>query len=495
MRFLSAVGTLASLPFAADRPFAGPRDSIMSKRTTASEVGHLRALGGNVRHVRRNSLLGRVSGAMAGLANGFMHPSLIVAGFIFAITESYFLVALIAIIDKLGVLAPQIAASSLMEHHSRRRPFFVGLTVARVAAFGALVLCIWLLGRSVTTTGLFAFFSAYAVLSIVTGATHVVFIDMTGRYIPTHRVGAFFGTRSFLGGGLAVLAGLLVIQPILGGRLGNLAPPDRYLLVAVIGLVLVAADMGTFSLCREAPGHRARRRTSVGESLRRGWVWLRKNRDYRCYFWMRVGFRLFFLGLAFFVPYGKEQLGADATAEEVALLGGVLVATFRLAGVLSVTVLGRLADRLGSRAVMIWGGVFMLAGPLLTMAATLMPTAFQWAVPALSRPVDLPLVAYLLGLACLGVGLNGVIVGGNRFVVTTAPPARRASYMGFVNTATCPLALLPLLGAYFAEQFGIGVVYWLVAAGGLISLVAAASMSDAAARPAEGPARQPDEPS
>jgi hypothetical protein len=304
---------------------------------------------------------------------------------------------------------------------------------------------------------------------------YVLFMDMVGRLIPTHRVGALLGMREFLGGALSLVAGVVVIQPILSSPI---PVPLNYALLVAIGALLIAVDMGTWCLCCERPGPRAERRSSFGEMLRQGFRWLRADHNYWCYFWSRVSFRVSHLGLAFFIPYGKKQLAQEETTGGVALLGGLLVAMFKLCSLLGSFLWGRLADRHGSRITMVWGGVFLTAAPLAALGCVQLPTAFRIPLPLVKANLTLPLAGYFVALGCLAMGIRAIVLGGHRFLVTTAPPDRRAPYVGFLNTITSPLTFLPLAGALVAEAYGMSALFWGIVGGGALGLVAAAAMRD-----------------
>ncbi|MFP4140758.1 MAG: MFS transporter [Planctomycetota bacterium] len=435
----------------------------------------IRELRHNAPFVRRNHRLGVTAGMFAGLARDFLHPDLILAGLIYALTRSWMLVALIPVINKLGGLGPQLITGMILEHRPTRRPFFIGLTFVRSAAYAALGGTILLLAGEVSTLHLVLFYGVYMVCSVTNGMGYVTFMDMVGRLIPTHRVGALFGMREFLGGVLSLVAGIAIIQPILSSQIHL---PMAYALLVGIGTLLIAVDMGTWCFCRERPGPRAPRRSNFPEMVRQGFRWLRADHNYRCYFWSRVSFRMCHLGLVFFIPYGTEQLGYEKTTGGLALMGGLLVAVFKLSSVLGSFLWGRLADRHGSRLTMIWGGVFLTLAPLAALGCVRLPEAFSLPLPWVEARLTLPLAGYLVSLSCLAIGIRAIVLGGHRFLVTTAPPDRRAAYVGFLNTITSPLTLLPPVGAWVAVRFGMETLFWGIVVGGVLALGAAVAMRD-----------------
>jgi hypothetical protein len=471
-------------------------------------------------HSRRNYVLGTLNGIVGAVSMDFIHPELILAGLVMALTGSYWLVALVTIINKAGSLVPQLQVGAYVEHKPRKRPFYVALTLVRLAAAAVLLVAIHSMPAGAAWT-LAAFFAAYLVWCVCGGAGHVIFLDMVGRLIPLRRVGTFFGTREFWGGILSLVAGWLIIQPILDSNRGLVAreaaprptapsPPDaydphagapapsaassvaarrvadplvrtrvadNYLLLAAVGGALSVLAMTLLAASREEPGPRARRPTTLRESLRRGFRWLREDPDYRAYFWLRISFRITYLALAFFIPFGVARLRYTAHPLGVVALGGIMLATIKGSRVLASALWGRVVDRLGDRACLVAAGSLFSLGPALMLLAPVLPHAFSLRVPFTDAVLDLPLAAYLVALAVVGAAFQASIIGGNRFLIGHAPPHRRISYVGFLNTVTSPLTLLPALGALVAQTLGVTALYVGIAGGGILFLVWALRLS------------------
>ncbi|MHC4718279.1 MAG: MFS transporter [Planctomycetota bacterium] len=423
-------------------------------------------------HVRRNYVLGVLSGAAGTMSFSFLHPELLLAGMVYALTGNRMLVALVTVVSKAGILAPQLLVGARLEHYRIKRPYFLTLAAVRLAALGGMIVCMTQLQGGSLPAALWVFFVAYLAACVCGGAGHVVFMDMAGRMVPTRRVGSYFGLRHFLGGGMAALLAVILIQPILGVE--RLSVPMRYLIVVAVGVVLSVANVVLFALCREQPGPRARRQTTLVESLRRGVGWLKSDPDYRAYFWQRIAFRISYLGLAFYIPFGADTLARDRS--EVALLGGIMVATITLSRTGASAVWGAVADRYGYRRCLLGGGMMFTVAPILALAAPALPEAFSASVPFVPVELTLPLLVYLAALVALGIAMQATVIGGSQFLMTTAPPHRRISYTGFPNTVTSPLTLLPLAGAWLAGTAGVRTLFLALIAGGMAYTWAAVRM-------------------
>ncbi|MCX5654428.1 MAG: hypothetical protein NTY65_07255 [Planctomycetota bacterium] len=430
---------------------------------------------------RRNYMLGILNGTLGTVAYDFIHPDLILAGLVFALAKpvygqdwAFFLVSVLSIINKGGSLLPQLYVSSMLEHRPRKRPFYGLLTVIRAVGTAGLLLAIWLLASHVHWTTLALFFAAFLVIATCMGAGHVVTLDMFGRMIRVERIGTFLGTREFWGGALSFVAGLFIVQPILNrgqGDADNAVLASNYFWLGVIGGTLTVIAMLALLACHEEEGPRAKRRTTFLESLIRGWRWLKRNRNYRAYFWLRVAFRVNDLAMTFFIPYGATKLKSSGDTAGVVVLGGLLVATFKISRVCSSALWGWTVDRFGDRITLVWTGVCFVLAPMLALAAPLMPQTFGVTFPGTQAVLDLPLVVYLLALAAIGAAYQGSIIGGNRFLIGRAPPRRRLSYIGFLNTITSPLTFLPLVGAAVASHWGVTTLFVAIIGGGVLYLV------------------------
>jgi MFS family permease len=423
-------------------------------------------------HARRNFKLGVFSGTVGNVANDFIDPEIILAGLVFATTGSVWLVAIVSIINKASALAPQLLAGSMLEHKNHKMRYFVLATLTRAVGLAGLVMGMYHLTLGVTPWSLSLFMASFLVSNVSAGVAWIVFMDMTGRMIPAGRLGSFFGMRSMTGQILAVFAGAFVIQPILGHG-GDLA----YLLLGIAGGVLCIASMVLIWFCRddhETP-YAASRPSTITDSLKRGFSWVRQDRNYRLFFLQKVAFRFEYLGLAFFIPYGREIL-SQRSGTEIAVLGGVMVAVMKSSRIVASWVLGKVADRGDHRFCLIVSGMGFAVAPASALLAPHLPELFNLAVPTTTLYLNLPMAVYLLALGFLGFASEGLGIGGDHFIVTCAPTDRRISYAAFANTVTSPLTLLPLAAAWIAESIGIHMVFVISLCGGIASTIFAMRM-------------------
>ncbi len=428
---------------------------------------------------RRNYTLGVISAAPGTVAGGaFLNPDLVLVGLIMALTTSmseetrWILASLVPVISKLGILAPQLLFGSFLEHRPRKRPYWFALGAGRVGALLAMAVAIILMARDANSWTITAFFGAYLAFSTCIGAGYLVLLDLSGQMIPSGRVGRYFGTRGLLGQGFAALIAWIAVQPMLAG----LDSPWNYVTMVLVAAGLLAAEAILFGMCREVAATSPPRRTTLSESLRRGFGWMKTSPNYQVCFWMRPIFRINYLNLALFVPCLADARGAA----EAVLLGGILVGVIKVSQVATSFAWGKLADRRGSRPCFMAAGTSYLIVPGLTLLARQLPGLFHLDVPGLPGGLDLPLSVYFVALAIFGAGNQAMIVGNTRFLLSSAPPHRRISYVGFLNTTTCPLALLPLAGAWIATKVGFEALLGSLLVAGAIYLLLALRIDEPA---------------
>jgi MFS family permease len=423
------------------------------------------------KHVRRNYRLGIIGGAIATTANDFIEPDLILAGLIYASTGSKLLVGILAIMNKLGGLGPQLLAGSLLEHRKDKMSWYIGAMIIRAFALASLTGSIFMLAKGFSAGALTMFMLSFLVICICGGFAYVITMDMIGRMIPSERLGRYLGIRNFGGQTVAILAGIFVIQPILGT-----GDKYSYFILAIIGSILVILSMTLMSMCKDHEHKTARRPSSLLISLRRGFKWMRLDRNYRLFFWQRVMFRFEYIGLAFFIPYGKDVLMKESTTN-IAILGGVMVATMKASRIVASLMWAKTMDPRKCKICLMCGGVGFAAASVLALCAPVLPTLYHIDLPMTHLDLTLPLTIYLLALATLGLANESLNIGGDTFVMTSAPGHRRLSYVAFTNTVTSPLTLLPLAAAWVANLLGVTSLFVMVLASGLTTVWLARKMT------------------
>jgi len=430
--------------------------------------GDARAANGDI-FIRRNYLLGIANGAIGRMGFAFINPSLILAAFIYEQTESNTLVGLIATLGALGVFFPQLYISRLIEHLPRKKPFYIGAMVLRIASLGCMGITMLLAGTTGSSWPLVLFFVSFVLLRAGDAAGALPFFDIVGQTITPVRLGRFFAWRGILGDSLGLAAGYMIVQPVLRG----VPSPYDYPLLVGCGLVLMTVAWLTFSLSDEEESPNPPRERGLRQTLVEAARVLSVEPNYRRLFTIRMLTRVAGLTQAFYVPYGIERLGAVEVS-------GIYITCMAASRIASSFVWGRISDSRGNRLCLIGAGALFALSPVAALAAPHLPAAFAIKLPYTAAILDLPLTAYLVGLGFFGAAIGANMIGVNAFMIESAPPGRRPSYMAFLNTVTSPLAVLPLVAGALIDGgvLELDTLFICIATAGVLSFLTAARLEE-----------------
>jgi MFS family permease len=413
---------------------------------------------------KRNYRLGLVNGTLARLGNSILHPQLVLAAFVYDQTRSKLLVGLLTAVSVAAHKLPQLYVSSLIEHRERKKLYYVVASVVRFASLLLMAAAILLAGQTSLWWPLALFFVVYCVFRTAQGSASLPFLDIMAGSIGPSRMGGLFGVRHFLGGGMALLGGFLIVQPLLD----RVASPASYALLTLVAAVALGLAWCMFLLVRESPNPDPPKRRAVWEVFVAGLRLLRDDANYRRLFYLRVLGYMNGLLLVFYVPYGVEKVG-------VVGLSGIFLGLFEGSRLVSSRVWGRIGSARGNRLCLVLAGLFFAVSPAAALAAPRAPELFRWAVPATSVQLDFGVVLFLLALCCYGFALQASIIGMLAFTIESAPAERRPSYVAFLNTATFPLAFLSgVVGLLVGlKLISLTALFVVVAASGLLTLLTA----------------------
>jgi MFS family permease len=438
---------------------------------TASEDVDLQ--GGTARPVnpysRRNFGLGVANGALATAGSNLIDPQLVLAAFVYQLTQSNLLVGVLVTLASVGIMWPQLYVSVLIEPHPRKKPFYIWVSVVRILSLTMTALAMGFAANAPISWVLAVFFLSQFVFQSAQGASWAPFMDMVGQTVPAARFGSYFAWRGLLGDGLGLLIGYFVIQT----TLDRVPFPKSYALLTFIALGVFALAWTAFSFVEEPLNRKPPHRQRIRDTLHYGFHLVRTDTNYRGMLLIRLYFRVSTLALAFYIPYGVERLGVTGMA-------GTLVASLSASRLLSSIVWGRLSQTRGNRVVLIWGGVFFALSPALVLLAPYLPEVFRWSLPGVGVAVNLPLCVYLFALFCFGAAMRVDMISNSSFLLESAPPDRRPSYIAFLNTAAFPLTFLPaIVGALMGESGkGLEILFGVSVLSGCLTLATALRLKE-----------------
>ncbi len=398
-------------------------------------------------HAKTNFVLAVINGATGNLSDCFLNPQLILAGFLYLLTGSKALVGLLMIVESAGQMWPQLFVSRYIEHWPRKRPFYIAATCLRIVGLITLMVSMVLMGRYMDarqvlpswTLGLF--FLGRLMHRSGDGGALLVFLDMVGGSIDERQRGKLFAARGFFGDALAMVAGPLLVQPILK----HYGAPTNYLMLSGIGAGILMFGWTVYCFIHERPNENPIPERTFKEVLADGMDLLRRDRMYRRLLVYRILVRVATLTLAFYVPFGTDRLGAVG-------MGGVFVGLLGASRLVSAPVWGYVCDRFGSRYCLTGASAGYMLAPILALLAVHLPRAYGVPLPWGHVTLTLPLSMFLLALVVFGLGQRADFIADSSFLLDHAPADRSCSYQAFLSLVTLPMTLLPGLAGWLADQ-------------------------------------------
>jgi MFS family permease len=415
--------------------------------------------------VRRNYRLGVINGVLFALGDSLSSAGLVLALLVRQLGGSLALVGLLPALQIGGFLLPQMLVGGRLQAMPYKLPLYRRAAVARMIAFGAMLLAIFAAGSLPSHTSLWLIIICYTIFSFGGGTSTLAFQDVVAKVIPPRRRGSFFGTRQLFSG----LLTFAIVGPLVGWLLGAASPlpfPYNYGVLGILAWVSLSGGLFAFVIVNEPPQTQLGRRMRVIEGLRRAPTIMRANANYRWFIIARMLTRVGQIAEPFYIIYAIEALGLPAG------VAGIYLAVRAIAGALSNLLWSRISERQGTRRLMLLTGVLFVLAPVLALAG-----------PAIAGALGLGTTGVLvaIGLVFLvaGVANDGNGISSNTYLLEIVPEAERPTYIGLANTTLGLVTFLPVLGGWlvanvgYSGTFGIAVTFALLGVGAALQLTEA----------------------
>jgi MFS family permease len=371
-------------------------------------------------HYRRNFAAGLIHGIFYQASAALSSIHTVLPSLVAVLTPAASAVGLLASMQNIGRVIPQLYTAYIVDGMKRRKPLLVGIITFRVLSFALLAGLVYRYGISKPMVVLVALLTLFATFSIFGGMGSVVYADIFSRAIPARRRGRFAGSRQLFGYALAVLAGYFIKQ-ILGNEQSFPYPLNFTIILGASAITLSIALTG-FLMLKEPPTPQRRVLQKRSELWQTSWRLFKSSRSMQ---WLLVVQSLIMLTLSvapFFVMHAKQDLQIP--------LGTVgLYLSLQMAGSAVTNILWAwLSDRFGNRSVIIGAA---LAVMLASSLAWLTPASLGWLYGGV----------FLL----LGSAMSGTQVGFQNIILEMADDVARPVCVAIRNTALLPIAIAPLL--------------------------------------------------
>ncbi len=387
----------------------------------------------------RNFWLGVYNGIFVNGSEAFFHTGLVLAPFLSALGAPTAVVGLVPALRVGGWFLPQLLVAHRLAHEPFKMPWYRRMSLVRVAAWSLMTLSVFTLARTPHLVVL-AVLAMIAVNAVAGGVTGVPFADVTAKVVPHFRLGTFWALRNAVGGGLALISGVVLRHILASG----IPFPTNFGYLFLLGTLLAGVAYLAYSLVREPEGKPALRRPFASMISEIPAV-VRSDASLRRFIRVRFLALLALMTDPFYAIYAIDRLGAPASVLGVY----VIVATFA-------SIVANFAFRVpANRGRNVT--VLQVSVALLLLAPALALTLPGWHL-------------FALVFMCSAAGNSGVGIAAWNLLYALAPEEERPLYVGLSNTLLSLPSLAPVVAGAVAPLVGFPVLFLLAAAMSLTAL-------------------------
>jgi MFS family permease len=403
----------------------------------------------NIReNLKHNVTVGLWDGSLFGVALGFASFGTILPLFVSSMTTSAVLIGLVPAIHSVGWQLPQLFTASYVSRLRRYKRSVIMTTIHERVPFLGFAIVALLLPTIGVQAGLVITFMLLIWQGLGGGFTANSWTSMISKIIPPETRGTFFGLQAGLANlfisGSAVAAGYL---------LDYLDSPFDFAACFLIASIFFALSWLALAQTREPEDTEKvipEEKTHFWDDTKRI---LSKDANFNWFLTARFLSQFATMGFSFYIIYALRQFNMDTVT------AGFLTATLTISQTVANIGMGRIGDRIGHRAMLIFGAFAALFSAVLAWNAA----SILWFYP----------IFILTGLANVSIWTIGMVM-----TVDFGNETERPLYIGLSQTLTAPATIIaPLLGGWivdsagFIPTFSISIVISIVMIGILIFLV------------------------
>ncbi|HAV77635.1 MAG TPA: hypothetical protein DCX53_09820 [Anaerolineae bacterium] len=375
------------------------------------------------KHLRYNVIANLADGGLFGLALGFASFSTIIPLFVTNMTESAILIGLAPAIHTIGWQLPQLFNAAQISRARKIKPIVLRNTLHERFPFLMLAVTAFLIPAIGKEWALFITFIALIWQGLGGGITANPWTSFISKIIPAESRGTFFGMQ----GGLVNL--MVSISAIGAGYLlERVAYPYNYGVSFLIACVALAASYIAIARSREPSDNEKIipvEQTSIWNDAK---TILSKDKNFNWFLLVRALSQFSTMGFGFYILLGLRRFGMDTVTAGFLTAAVTLTQTFANAG------MGWLGDRIGHRAILIFGAI---AG-VISIAIALYAPSIHWMYPAF----------IFSGFANVAVWTISIA-----FTVDFGTESERPTYIGLSNTLITPATVLsPIIGGWLVDN-------------------------------------------
>jgi len=380
----------------------------------------------NIReNLKHNITVGLWDGGLFGVALGFASFGTILPLFVSSMTTSALLIGLVPAIHSVGWQLPQLFTASYVSRLRRYKRSVIMTTIHERVPFLGFAIVALLLPTIGLQAGLVITFMLLIWQGLGGGFTANSWTSMISKIIPPETRGTFFGLQAGLANlfisGSAVAAGYL---------LDYLDSPFDFAACFFIASIFFALSWLALAQTREPEDTEKvipEEKTHFWDDTKRI---LGKDANFNWFLSARFLSQFATMGFSFYIIYALRQFNMDTVT------AGFLTATLTISQTVANIGMGRIGDRIGHRAMLIFGAFAALLSAVLAWNAA----SILWFYP----------IFILTGLANVSIWTIGMVM-----TVDFGNETERPLYIGLSQTLTAPATIIaPLLGGWIVDRAG-----------------------------------------
>ena len=376
-------------------------------------------------NLKYNITVGLWDGSLFGVALGFASFGTILPLFVASMTTSAILIGLVPAIHSVGWQLPQLFTASHVSRLRKYKPHVLMMTIhERVPFLGFAIVALLLpvIGHQV---GLILTFIFLTWQGLGGGFTANAWTSMISKIIPSETRGTFFGLQSGVANlfisGSAIAAGYI---------LNYFNYSINFAVCFLLAAFFFALSWVALAQTRELEDNEKvipEEKTHFWDDLKKI---LRKDPNFNWFLSARFLSQFATMGFSFYIIYALREFNMDA------LTAGFLTATLTITQTVANVAMGRIGDRTGHRAMLIFGAFAALLSAFLAWNAT----SIYWFYP----------IFILTGIANVSIWTIGMAM-----TVDFGVEVERPLYIGLSQTLIAPATILaPLLGGWIVDTAG-----------------------------------------
>lgn len=379
------------------------------------------------KHLRYNVIVNLTDGGFFGVALGFASFSTIIPLFLTELTSSAILIGLAPAIHSIGWQLPQLFNAGQVARARKLKPLVLQNTLHERIPFFVFAIIAFLIPSIGKQWALIIVFAALIWQGLGGGFTANPWTSFISKIIPPESRGTFFGLQ----GGLVNLA--ISVAAVGAGYLIETIPyPTNYGYTFLIAGVALAISYIAISKSRELSDYDKVIPQEQAPFWKEAKEILSKDSNFNWFIVVRALSQFAMMGFGFYILFGLRRFNMDAITAGYLTAALTITQTFANAG------MGWLGDRIGHRAMLIFGTTSAVISSIIAWYAT----SVLWLYPAFIMSAFANVAVWTISIT---------------FTVDFGTVTERPTYIGLSNTLITPATILaPIIGGWLIESVGFG---------------------------------------